>query len=137
LVLNRVAVVRTNWCSCALTAEAANLSQVVENLVSTAITNPYVAAAMAIQFLLGLGLGYVIAKAAKYVLAFIGLLVLGAALNVWSLNLTVEDLVRILGEKGAEIKDTIMWLVQVIGLMTLGPASLGFILGVVIALFRR
>ncbi len=114
-----------------------NLTQVIESLASTAASNPYVALSMLIQFLLGFGLGYVAAKAAKYVLAFIAILVVGAALNVWSLGLTVEDIVRVLGERGAELKDALLWLAQVMGLMTLGPTSLGFLAGVVVALLRR
>ncbi len=114
-----------------------NITELVANMTAAATSNPYVAIALAIQFGLGFALGYVAGRAAKYILAFIGILTLGAFLNVWSLGYSVEDLVKTFGEKAAELRDTAMWFLQTMGLMTLGPTSLGFIVGLLVAFLRR
>ncbi len=114
-----------------------NLTQIIESAAQLALSNPYTLIAMAIQFLLGFGLGYVAGKAFKYVIAFIAILVLGIALNVWSLGYSLEDLVRVLGEKGGELKTALEGLLQAMGLLSLGPASLGFVLGAVTAFLRK
>jgi len=106
-------------------------------LISTAASNPAVAAALAIQFLLGLALGYVAVKAVKYILAFIGILALGAFLNVWALG---EGSVEGALEKYyAEIKQyapQILDFAKALGLMTVTPVSLGFLVGALIAATR-
>ena len=115
----------------------ANLTTLIEGFASTAASNPYLLASMAIQFLLGFGLGYVAGKAFKYVLAFIGILALGVLLNVWSLGYTLDELLRAAGERAAELKDALAWFLQTAGLLSLGPASIGFLAGAVTALLRR
>ncbi|MEM1623820.1 MAG: hypothetical protein QW780_05450 [Sulfolobales archaeon] len=92
-----------------------------------------VAAAVLIQFLLGLGLGYVSVKALKYIIAFIALLVLGSFLSVWSLGGSVEATLGYLGTLASNVKN----LLFLLGLMTVGPVSIGFIVGALIALLRR
>ena len=114
-----------------------NLTEVIANITSTAMSNPYVAAALAIQFLLGLALGYVAGRAAKYILAFIGILVLGAFLNVWSLGQSTSDVIKMLGEKAEEFKSLATWFLQTMGLMTIGPTSLGFVVGLLIAFLKK
>lgn len=106
-------------------------------LLETAMQNPVLLMAVATQFLLGFALGYLAVKVAKYIMSFIAILILGMVLNVWSLGLTTEDLIQILGEEAVKIKDTVMSLLQVLGLLTVGPPSVGFILGLVVAMIRH
>lgn len=86
-----------------------------------------------VQFLLGLGLGYVSVKALKYIIAFIAILVLGSFLSVWSLGASVDSALRNLGELVGVAKNLLLLL----GIMSVGPVSIGFILGALIALLRK
>ena len=82
---------------------------------------------------MGLGLGYVSVKALKYVLAFIAILTLGSFLSVWSLGTTPLEVLKSLGGAVAMVKD----LAMVLGLMNIGPVSLGFIVGAVLGLMKK
>ena len=88
---------------------------------------------MGIQFLLGLTLGYVAVKALKYVVAFIGILLLGSLLSMWSLNLMPEDVLSKLG-KAVELAKN---LATVLGILVVGPASADFLVGALIALLKK
>jgi len=88
---------------------------------------------MLVQFLLGLGLGYVSVKALKYILAFIAILVLGTFLSVWSLGTTSLEVFQSLGSATSLVKDFAMAL----GLMTIGPVSVGFIIGAILGLMKK
>ena len=113
------------------------MNTTVSELLNQALSNPNVAIAAGIQFFLGLALGYVAAKAAKYITAFIIILALGAVLNVWSLGGTTSDILTRLGENFYRIKDAIMPLLQALGILTVGPVSIGFFVGVAIAMLRK
>jgi len=82
---------------------------------------------------LGLGLGYVSVKALKYVLAFIAILVLGTFLSIWSLGTTPSEVLQSLGSAAALVKD----FVTALGLMTVGPVSVGFIVGAILGLLKK
>lgn len=97
------------------------------------ISDVKVIAAILIQFLLGLGLGYVSVKVLKYIVAFIALLILGSFLSVWSLGTSIDDALKYFGELAGTVKN----LLFVLGLVTVGPVSVGFILGALIALLRK
>jgi hypothetical protein len=101
------------------------------------LQNPTVLAVLAIQFLLGLSLGYIAVKALKYVLAFIVILVLGVILNVWSLGLSLEDLISKLSEHAAEAKNLFFSIAGTLGLLTVGPVTVGFLVGALISWLRR
>ena len=101
--------------------------------VETILADPKVAAAVIIQFLMGLGLGYFAVKVLKYVVAFIAILVLGSFLSVWSLGGSVESSLQMLGE----VASTVKGLLTVLGVMTVGPVSVGFIVGALISLLRK
>lgn len=92
-----------------------------------------VLAAIVIQFLLGLGLGYVSVRALKYILAFLAILVLGSFLSAWSLGASVGDVLGLFGELSGVLRGLLVTL----GLMTVGPVSVGFIVGALVALLRR
>lgn len=101
--------------------------------LETVIADPKVAVAIIVQFLMGLGLGYFAVKALKYVVAFIAILVLGSFLSVWSLGGSVESSLEMLGEAASAVKG----LLAVLGVMTVGPVSAGFIVGALISLLRK
>ncbi|MEM1550875.1 MAG: hypothetical protein QXT26_05640 [Thermoproteota archaeon] len=95
--------------------------------------NPMAFVVILIEFVLGLSLGYVSIKALKYILALVAVLVAGALLNIWSLGLSLEVLVGRFGEYAFRVKDLMVGLAGAIGLLTLGPVTIGFIVGVVVA----
>jgi hypothetical protein len=101
--------------------------------VEAILTDPRVAAAVVIQFLMGLGLGYFAVKALKYIAAFIAILVLGSFLSVWSLGGSIESSLQTLGELAGAVKS----LLTVLGVLTVGPVLVGFIVGVLISLLRK
>ena len=101
--------------------------------VEAILTDPRVAAAVVIQFLMGLGLGYFAVKALKYVIAFIAILVLGSFLSIWSLGGSIESSLQTLGELAGAVKS----LLAVLGVLTVGPVSVGFVVGALISLLRR
>ncbi|MDK6028594.1 hypothetical protein QPL79_04400 [Ignisphaera sp. 4213-co] len=88
---------------------------------------------MLVQFLLGLALGYVSVKALKYILAFIAILALGTLLSVWSLGATPSDVLKTVGLTIESLKS----LAILLGLMTIGPVSIGFIIGALMALLKK
>jgi uncharacterized membrane protein (Fun14 family) len=102
-----------------------------------ALSNPRVATVVLIQFLMGLALGYYAAKVIKYILALIGILVLGAVLNVWSLGGSIEDfLAGVTGNIG-EIKAVVSGIIATLGVLTVGPVSAGFVIGLLVGLLRK
>lgn len=105
----------------------------LEALLSEVLADSRVSAVIFIQFLLGLGLGYVAVKVLKYILAFIAILVLGTSLSVWSLGESIENTLSTFGELANAAKDFI----TILGLMTVGPVSIGFIVGALIGLLRK
>lgn len=109
----------------------------VINILSTVMSNPNLTLAILIQILLGFALGYIMIKMAKYIIAFIGILIIGALLNVWSLGLSIENLLSNFGSEALKMKDLIMSLITTLGILTVGPVTLGFILGLVIGLMKK
>jgi len=109
----------------------------VEELFSTAIKNPKVLIAIVIQLALGIALGYVSVKVIKYILAFIGILVLGAVLSVWSLGGSVQDFITKLGMQAQQIMPFLKGLLATLGLLTVGPVSVGFIIGILIGIAKK
>ena len=112
-------------------------SSVIEGLVKVFMSNPAAAVSLLIQFLLGLGLGYVAAKALKYVLAFVGILLLGSFLNVWSVGHSPEEALKHLGLELVQLKNLVLSLLSALGLLTLGVTTIGFIVGAIIAWIRK
>lgn len=58
----------------------------LSSVVSEALSNRAQLVVYVIEFLLGLGAGYVLAKGLKYVVAFFVLLLIGNLLNIWSVG---------------------------------------------------
>lgn len=104
-----------------------------EKLLSEVLADPKVSAVILVQFLLGLGLGYIAVKVLKYIIAFIAILVLGTFLSIWSLGGSVENTLSTFGELANTAKNFI----TILGLMTVGPVSIGFIVGALLGLLRK
>ncbi len=109
----------------------------IEELFSTAIKNPKVLIAIVIQLALGIALGYVSVKVIKYILAFIGILVLGAVLSVWSLGGSIQDFITKLGMQAQQVMPFLKGLLATLGLLTVGPVSVGFIIGILIGITKK
>ncbi|MEM0027564.1 MAG: hypothetical protein QXT53_06765 [Ignisphaera sp.] len=103
------------------------------DVVGSVLSNYQSYLVMFIQFLLGLALGYVSVKALKYILAFIAILALGTLLSIWSLGAAPSDVLKTIGLSIESLKS----LATLLGLMTIGPVSVGFIIGALIALLRK
>jgi len=109
----------------------------VTDILSKAMSNPKIAVSMLIQFLLGLALGYYSAKIAKYLLAWIGVIIIGALLSVWSLGGSVEDILTKLGLEAKKLLPIIRSFLAALGVLTVGPVAVGFVLGLVIGVTRK
>jgi len=116
---------------------ATNATFSVTDIVSVAMSNPNVAIAIGIEIILGAGLGYIMAKMAKYILAFIALLIVGAVLNVWSLGGSIEDFLVKIGITASQFKDVILGFISTLGLLMVGPVTLGFFIGLIIGLLKK
>ncbi|NPA97289.1 MAG: hypothetical protein GXO32_06780 [Crenarchaeota archaeon] len=125
------------WLEILATTAAVAGNATIENIVKVVVSNPIAAVSLVIQFLLGLGLGYVSAKALKYVLAFVGILLLGSFLNVWSFGHTPEQALKHLGMELVQLKNLVLSLLSALGLLTLGITTIGFIVGAIIAWLRK
>ncbi|GEM_PF-832085 len=118
-------------------AQAENQATTEVNLPSflnDALKNPKVMLAVAIQFFMGLGLGYYSAKVIRYILALIGILILGSILSIWSLGGSAYDIISRLGEEATKIYPMVQSVLSALGILTIGPIAAGFILGAIIAL---
>ena len=117
---------------------AGNTSNIsLNDIVAMALSNPKVAIAIVVEIVLGAALGYVMARMARYILAFIALLVIGAVLNVWSLGGSIEDFLVKMGVTAARFKDVVLGFINTLGLLMVGPVSLGFFIGLTIGLLRK
>ncbi len=117
----------------AQTTTAAGEVESVElpEFISAALSNPKVLIAVLIQFLLGLGLGYFSVKVLKYILALIGILILGSVLSVWSLGGSIEDFLAKVGIEAQKLYPLIQSIMATLGILTVGPVAIGFILGII------
>ena len=77
------------------------------------------------------------AKMAKYIFAFIALLVIGAVLNVWSLGGSVEDFLAKLGTSAGKLKDVVLGFINTLGLLMVGPVTLGFFIGLILGILKK
>ena len=109
----------------------------VSEVLGKMLTNPKVLVAVSIQFLLGLGLGYYSAKVLKYVLALIAIVIMGAVLSVWSIGGSVDEFVSKLGTQAQYALPLIKSFMATLGILTVGPITIGFLLGLLIAFTRK
>ena len=110
---------------------------VLSDFIHATLSNPQVAVAIIIEIIMGIALGYVMAKMAKYIIAFIVILIIGAVLNVWSLGGSIQDFLTKLGVTALEFKKIILGFMGTLGLLMVGPVTLGFLIGIVIGLMKK
>jgi len=117
---------------------AGNTSNIsLNDIVAMALSNPKVAIAIVVEIVLGVAPGYVMARMARYLLAFIALLIIGAILNVWSLGETIEGFLVKVGVAASQFKDVVLGFISTLGLLMTGPVTLGFFTGLIIGLLRK
>ncbi|MCS7128590.1 MAG: hypothetical protein N3E36_04445 [Sulfolobales archaeon] len=121
----------------ALIALPANASIDGESFFTTALQNPKVLITMLIQFTLGFGLGYFGVKVIKYVLAFIAILVIGAILSIWSLGEPIDAFLSKIVPESKQLLEAIYDFLKFLGVMTVGPIAIGFMLGALVAIVRK
>ncbi|NPA99041.1 MAG: hypothetical protein GXO43_06640 [Crenarchaeota archaeon] len=112
-------------------------SAMLSDFIHAALTNPQVAIAIIIEIIMGIALGYIMAKMAKYIIAFIAILIIGAVLNVWSLGGSIQGFLTKLGITAMEFKNIILGFLGTLGLLMVGPVTLGFLIGIVIGLMKK
>ncbi|MEB3774128.1 MAG: hypothetical protein GSR86_04280 [Desulfurococcales archaeon] len=111
----------------------------LSDMIETASGDPMVAAALLVNFLVGLGLGYLTVKIAKYIAAAVGLIAALVAFNVWVYGNSMDNIAplkRIAEEMSGEVKQALIETAKLLGLMTLSPLTIGFIVGAVIGATR-
>ncbi|MEM1514650.1 MAG: hypothetical protein QXH24_01130 [Candidatus Bathyarchaeia archaeon] len=106
------------------------------DLLAQMLQNPTTFIIIAIELILGFCLGYLSIKVLKYILALIVILVAGVLLNIWSLGISLETLVSRFGEYAIVVKELFVGLAGTLGLLTLGPVTVGFIIGIVAAAIK-
>ncbi len=109
----------------------------LSSLVGAVLVNPRAYVVMLIEFLLGLGLGYVAMKALKYILGAVGIIFLGIALGVWSIGNSIYDALHKLEIVAKSLWDVAYSFLTMLGLLVMGPVTVGFIVGALIAQFRK
>ncbi len=107
------------------------------SLLASVLSNPTAAIAVAIQFLLGLAAGYYTAKVARYIIALVGVFVLGALIGAWGTAGSVESAVKELSKNWETAKDLAMQLARLFATILVGPTALGFFVGIVVGLTRK
>lgn len=105
----------------------------IGELLSSLLSQPSTLAVVAIQFFLGLALGYISVKILKYIIAFLAIIILGTFLSVWSLGITPTEVLSTFGLAG----ETVKRLAVVLGLLSVGPVSVGFVVGIVVGLIKK
>ncbi|MGC8573763.1 MAG: hypothetical protein ACP5L0_07225 [Caldisphaera sp.] len=116
-----------------ITITNASLSQMFIN----ALHNPYELATILIEFVLGLGLGYVSVKILKYIIAFIIIVIIGVILNAWSFGGSLSNTLSTLQTEAVNLEPVVRNLMLTLGLFTVGPILLGFIIGILIGLYKH
>jgi len=119
------------------TTAATNTTPALVNLISSMASNPYVAASIIIQLVLGIALGYISVKVLKYILAFIGILVLGAVLNIWSFGGSIESTLKSYYQQFQQMEPMLKKMMTTLGLLTVGPVSIGYIIGLIIGIVKK
>ena len=109
------------------------------NIVSSVFSNPFSLTIFVIQFALGVGLGYFTLRVIKYIVALIAIFVIGVVLNIWAapkLGANITQQLSSLGLEWSKIYPVFLSIIYMIGLTTVLPITIGFIIGIVIALAK-
>ncbi|MEM2094199.1 MAG: hypothetical protein QXI32_02755 [Candidatus Bathyarchaeia archaeon] len=106
------------------------------NYVLSLLGNPSVLLIFGIELLLGLALGYFSIKALKYVASIILILILGMILNIWQSPNILRTVQEHLGVGMSQLWSISLSLIYAFGLTTILPVTLGFIIGIILAIVR-
>lgn len=87
------------------------------------------------QIILGFGLGYFSGKAIKYILALIGILVVGFFMNLWRLD-ALTSLFESYGLSQEKVYSLSTAVITIIGATTILPVSIGFMIGIIVSIMR-
>ena len=117
-------------------ASAQAPDQDIGNLLLSLFGNTAVFVTFLIELLLGIGLGYFSVKILKYLLALVGIIIVGMFLNLWQLSQLMQSLRERLSIDWSKLLAVAQFLLYAIGLTTILPLCLGFFLGVIIAMLR-
>ncbi|MGC9115654.1 MAG: hypothetical protein ACP5HH_06615 [Fervidicoccaceae archaeon] len=98
-------------------------------------SNPKLLISIGIQLILGILLGYILAKAFKYIIAFILVLIAGIVLNVWSLSGSGDYFQKITGSK--EYLQYFIELAKLMSALLVGPVMAGFVIGLIIGWLHK
>ncbi len=109
----------------------------IASIVGTIMTNPQTGTVMLIEFMLGFGLGYTAVKALRYIMAFIGILLLGSALSVWSIGANSAEIAEKIGMEVKQLLPLLKGLMTVFGTIVVGPASVGVLVGMIVASIKK
>ncbi|MCY0867758.1 MAG: hypothetical protein OWQ48_00790 [Desulfurococcus sp.] len=110
-----------------------NETTTAQDVMNKILSNPKSYMVILVQFLLGLALGYFSLKVIKYIIALILIVVLGIALSIWSIGGDIYDFLTKIAGYSSEIADIIWRVAVALGLLTLGPITVGFIAGAILA----
>lgn len=99
-------------------------------------SNPKVLLAIIIQLVLGILLGYILAKAFKYIIAFVLVIIAGAILNVWSISGSNGNLFGNLTE-AKEYMQYVIQFAKFLSILLVGPVLAGFIIGLIIGWLHK
>jgi len=80
-------------------------------------------------------LGYILAKAFKYIIAFILVLIAGIVLNVWSISGSGDFFERLTGSK--EYLQYFVQFAKLLGVLLVGPVLAGFVIGLIIGWLHK
>ena len=116
---------------------AKGTNESLPEFISNALSNPKVLIAIGVQFALGLALGYFSVKVLKYILALVGVLILGSILSVWSLGGDINELISSIGVEVQKVLPLIKSIISALGILTIGPVAVGFLVGVIIGSIRK
>lgn len=115
----------------------ANNTTTFIGLLSGSLHNPTMLVAIIIQFVLGFAAGYYMAKIAKYIIALVGVFIVGALIGAWGMSGSVEDTLKSLSSNWQEMKSLALQLVKLISTILVGPTALGFFIGLVVGVTRK
>lgn len=108
-------------------------------LLSSLFANPASLIIFVIQLALGIGLGYFSAKIFKYILALIGIFIIGVLLNIWQspqLESNIREQLTSLGLTWSKVYPVLLSLIYMLGLTTVLPITLGFVIGLIIVAIK-
>jgi NADH:ubiquinone oxidoreductase subunit 6 (subunit J) len=120
-----------------LIVSAQGTDMAIGDALSVILSNNKILVATLLQFLMGLGLGYYFAKAVKYLIALILIIIAGALLNIWSFGGSIDNILTKYVSNIAQYRDEVLTLLKIFGAMLVGPILIGFIIGVIIGLTRK